>query len=444
MGFGQHAKRSSTSQERLNYEVRFMNSDSNNVTMIESESSMCRRNNTTEVQIFLYNSFEETLPLQKEWDTFMEEIGSDIFMSFDWCRVWWKYYGEGRDLAIFILKRKEQIVGIMPMFRETIWLGPFRLNIMKLLSTDFSIATITLPIKQHLLKEIIINILLYINKEFNVDIIQLGPLSSRNSLADNIIATCEKDIKKYWDIYLQETGVQTYFKIEKSWDEQVAQLSYEQRRAIRRKYERLLKQGQSIECVQAKADNVGILFDNFVEMHQSHWQRKQMPGHFGAWPKAQEFHKEMASVQLGLDRLRLYQIRVNGNIIGYNYGYKFGDTYYYILFGRREFEKEDKIDFVRVDFGEMVKRAINEDVRWFDTMRGRYEYKLHLGGVLLPIKNLYIRSNRLISKITVSGSRMVARGIDVGYSKIWRSRIAPRMGIKAGYFWRTWLKSQDL
>ncbi|MCX5704160.1 MAG: GNAT family N-acetyltransferase [Candidatus Omnitrophica bacterium] len=396
------------------------------------------------IDIQIYESFDQVSKLQKEWDKFMESMGGEVFLTYDWCCIWWKYYGKKRDLRIFIFRCNGAILGVLPMFVEKIWVGPIYAKVMKIIGTDFTLTTASLPILKESMVEVIKLFLREVKMRGGCDIIHFGPISGRYEFFEDFIGACDHSKGKSWHIRTKNNDVQTYFKIADNWDDQIASLSHEQRRAMRRKYERILKEGRLIECIQASQDNFYQLFDGFVQMHQAHWQNQGKAGHFGAWPSSYEFHRDVAAIQLKHERLRLYEIKLDGSVIGYNYGYKFGDTYYYLLFGRGSFENESKTDFVRIDFGEMIKRAVKENVKWFDTMRGRYEYKLHLGGELFPIKNVYLISNNLFTRMRVTAFRLLAKGIDLCYSKIWRSRIVPRIRIKVGPFWGTWIKSCQL
>jgi hypothetical protein len=206
----------------------------------------------------------------------------------------------------------------------------------------------------------------------------------------------------------------------------------------------MLKEKKILVCVPAENGNFQELFNCFVKAHQEYWQKIGLAGHFGDWPESYEFHREVAITQLKRDRLRLYEIRLDGTVIGYNYGYKFGKTYDYFLFGRTLFDGSDKIDFVRIDYGEMVKRALKENVRWFNAMRGKYEYKLHIGGELYPVRSVIVRGGGLAKGIRVNLFRKMASITDIIYSKIWRRRIIPRLGLKQGYLWRHWIKTNAL
>jgi len=397
---------------------------------------------TIHVQVF--NAFNEIAPMQQEWDDFVESMGGEIFLTYDWCRVWWNYYGKRRDLLVFVFRNNGSLCGILPMFLEKIWLGPVCVRVIKIVGTDFLPITLTIPVMPNFIYKVIQNFLNELHANYSWDILHMGPICGRYDSFDTLVGACTQAITKYYHIVTKISDVQTYFKVALSWDEQILGLSKQQRRAMRRKYERIFKQSRRLECIPASSENYLQFFDKFVQMHQYYWQNLGNPGHFGAWPASHEFHREVANVQLNHHRLRLYEIILDDCCIGYSYAYKFGDTYYYFLFARSDFGKRSKIDFVRIDFGEMVKRALNENVIWFDAMRGKYKYKQELGGQLFPIKNIYIHPNKLATQIRIRSFRSLSWMFNTCYSKIWRARIAPRIGWKLGPFWKLWIRSHML
>ena len=60
----------------------------------------------------VYDSFYSILELRQEWDAFVESVKGDIYLTFDWCRIWWELYGAKRYLRIFILMKFKQLIDI--------------------------------------------------------------------------------------------------------------------------------------------------------------------------------------------------------------------------------------------------------------------------------------------------------------------------------------------
>src|SRR5665811_780501 len=93
--------------------------------------------------------------IRDSWDSFMEEMNAEIFLTYDWCQLWWKYYGKDRHLKIYIFHLSDRIIGILPVFMEKIWLGPFNIKIVKIVCTDFMPTTIILPVSHDYLSQVI-------------------------------------------------------------------------------------------------------------------------------------------------------------------------------------------------------------------------------------------------------------------------------------------------
>ena len=45
-------------------------------------------------------------------------VGASIFLTWDWQRLWWKHYGQRRDLRIVIAHMHGHIVGILPLYLD--------------------------------------------------------------------------------------------------------------------------------------------------------------------------------------------------------------------------------------------------------------------------------------------------------------------------------------
>ena len=70
------------------------------------------------LQVTCYRSFEEIQFLREEWDRLVESVGGDVFSSFDWCEVWWKHFGHGRWLELYVATFGDELVAVLPLFRE--------------------------------------------------------------------------------------------------------------------------------------------------------------------------------------------------------------------------------------------------------------------------------------------------------------------------------------
>lgn len=387
-----------------------------------------------------FDSFEELLVLERDWDNFMEEMKCEIFLTYDWCRLWWKYYGKNRHLKVFIFRSSGRIVGILPAFMETIWLG-FKIRLVKIVGTDFMPTTISLPVSRDYLRPVISVFLNQISLLWSWDVLNIGDLSGAYRELDELRAVTTDTLHSSHTIRCDETDVQTYFEIASSLDEQIKTLSTRQRTKTKRVYKELQDKNIDLKSVAADEQNHVTFLDSFIDMHQAHWQSLGMAGHFVDWPHARLLHKEMASAQIKHDRLRILKIMLNNQCIGYEYIYKFGSAYCWFLSARTDLTQFPRIDFHRIAFGEKINHAVRDGVKSIDALRGHYEYKLVMGGQLKPVHRMIAYSSKNVSNLRYQVFRRCAWLLNVMYMKIWRRRVAPRLRIRPGPLLAIWIKT---
>jgi CelD/BcsL family acetyltransferase involved in cellulose biosynthesis len=397
------------------------------------------------VQVQVYDNFEELAALQQRWDSFVESVGGDIFLTYDWCRIWWKYYGRRRRLQIFLFfDDADKLVGIIPLFFERIWLGPAFVRAAKIVSSDFTGDQITIPVLGDFIKPVL-------QRFFESlaggkwDILHIGPIAGLYEHYDDLRNACEEVLGNSHLIISENKDVQTYFRVADNWEEHIATLSKHERQGIRTSYnalQRILrKTSESLTSCLATSDNFVEFFEEFVHMHQSRWQKLGQLGHFEDWPAAKQFHREMANSQLKYGRLRLLRTSSGNHCLAYQYAYRFGDKFTQFLDARSELKLFRRVSLGRIGFCELAKKAVQENIKWIDSLRGKYEHKLHLGGELLSIRSLYVIPEKFPTTIRVFIFRAFARFLNLFYYKIWYCRIAPKLSFKRRGLWKVWIRS---
>ena len=399
-----------------------------------------------EITCSVYSSFEEIGDLQPHWDAFVEEVSGDIFLTFDWSRIWWQYYGKGRELCVFIFKNSDQnIVGIIPMFFETIWVCLVPVRIGKIVGCDFTLAQFTLPLHPGYLDSCI-KLFLETLKSMQWHILNIGPLAGLSANTESLKDALCRFLSDSEKVAIRDGIVQTYFKLQPTWEKHLACLSKNQRREIVRKYAAIEKKVPNsvanLKTIFADNENFDSIFHAFVNMHQKHWQSIGKCGHFGDWPNAFEFHHDVAKAQLQRGRLRLTSVQIYSDILGYEYAYKFGAKYFAFLNARTEEQAYDEIGIGTINFSEQVKLAIGEKVDCIDAMQGKYEYKLRLGGELFATKKISIIRKGLINTFRVKMFFAVAFLLNIIYYKIWFNRIAPRLPFKRSPIRKFWIRTR--
>ncbi len=134
------------------------------------------RETTAELSVEVFQTFEEVAHLQIEWDRFVVEMGGDIYFSYDWCRMWWRYYGSGRTLRVFTARIDGKLAGLLPMFIDRIRLGPIRLCAGKPVGSDFTLQVGDPPIHSDHAEAILRTVFDRLIKEFQCDLIDFPAL----------------------------------------------------------------------------------------------------------------------------------------------------------------------------------------------------------------------------------------------------------------------------
>lgn len=393
----------------------------------------------------VYASFEELNDTRDDWDKFVLNTGADIFLTFDWCKIWWQYYGSNRNLRIYIFRNDDGIIGILPMFFEKIWLL-LSLWAGKIIGSDFTLAQFTLPIREEYY-DVCLKHLFEDLKTLKWHIMRIGPLAgiSANNDVNLLTEAFYRQIHNNVNIRITDSAVQTYYKLQPTWEKYHGSLKRKQRQEISHKYNLLKRVAPDsvsyLKSAIADIKNVDSFYDDFVNMHQIYWNGLGKLGHFGDWPEAYQFHQTMAEIQLKHDRLRLIQISLNDDILGYEYAYKFGNKYYAFLNARTKNGNYENIGLGAIIFSEYAKVAIGEKVSLIDSMRGKYEHKLKLGGELFPIKTIYLLPKNISNKLRINIFFKVAGLLNLLYYRIWFLRLAHKLPFKRSPLWKIWIRT---
>ncbi|MHC4749395.1 MAG: GNAT family N-acetyltransferase [Planctomycetota bacterium] len=395
------------------------------------------------VQVKVYHSFEKLQSIQRQWDEFVESVGSEIFLTYDWCRVWWKYYGKNRKLRIFVFRSDNELVGIVPLFLEKIWLGPVFVRTVKIVGSDFTIAHFSLPIHDKYINKVIVKLFESLSED-KWSIMSISPIAGIYAHYDLLKVVLEKLLGHSHYLLDGDNDVQTYFQLPDSWQEYLKALSRTMRKHVKNNFKRLqrvLGKDKTIITHFASSENLEQFFDGFVDMHQRRWVEAGMPGHFRDWPASYEFHREVAGEQLKHNRLRLLEVKANKCILGYMYAYKFGDRYLEFLDARSQAEELESTSLGQIVFYEEVKKAIEENISYIDSMRGKYEYKLWMCGKLAPFRNLYIIPRKPFTVVCVKLFMLFAWFLNLFYYRIWYKRIASKLPLKRRGLWKIWIRT---
>jgi hypothetical protein len=123
--------------------------------------------------------------------------------------------------------------------------------------------------------------------------------------------------------------------------------------------------------------------EDFIAMHQQRWMLAGHPGVFRDTRQA-DFHRQVALQCFDRGWLFLAFLKLNGQRVAVNYGFRYRDTLATYLNGMTELGDKAKFSPGKVLHELSMQKGIEEGMRVYDFMRGRERYKYALNATDVP------------------------------------------------------------
>jgi len=389
----------------------------------------------------VFSSFKEIEEILQEWDTFVESVGGDIYLSYDWCRTWWDFYGSGRKLQIFIYRNDKTLVGIIPVFYEKQWIGPIWLKIAKIVGSDFTIAMINPPVLGNFAKIIFRDIFDSLFKKAHCDAFWIGPTGEKY----NGLQQLREAIHDYPKVLLLKDSIQspyTTFTLPDTFDGYIQSLNKRQRGNLRRDLNLISKSMEMTQDVIQVTASADAEFKEFVQMHRKQWEAEGKLGHFNDWPKGVDFHARLVNEQAIKGRLRLIRLLMDGKVVSYQLCYAFGNRWYWRLPARIIGPDWDKYALGRIGLIKEIEMAIAEGVQEIDAGSGHYDYKIKLGGQEHFLYSILLTRKQPFCRLRAFLFLKFSRVLHFFYYRVWFNRLAPKLPFKRKPLWKLWIRTR--
>jgi len=385
----------------------------------------------------VYRSFRQARHLQEAWDDLARRVGADIFSTFDWCEIWWRYYGADRELEIQTFWQDGRLIGIVPLFYERLALGPVTVRTVRLLGADHSTTSCGVAVAPASVARIMNMLTKKLLSERRLDLMLFGPLPGYSRLGEALVAALDSMRDRMWSESVSRAN-HMVFSLPSTFDSYGKKLSKKERSNIRRDRRDLEHAGIVRHHVFTRQSDMPAALDAFISLHQTQWRSKGSLGHFRDWPAAEGFHREMVNRQSQRGRVCLTQLCVNRRVVAGQYCYRFGARAHWILSARRNGVGG------RTAFDEMIRFLISGGVRQLDASAGLYDYKQRLGAEIVPTLWVLAGPHAWTRSQRVRLARSVAWLVDRAYYRFWYSRLARRMPCVRRPLWESWIRSHSL
>lgn len=387
------------------------------------------------LSVRVLHSFAEAESFRTAWNGLVVRSGADVYQTFEWCSTWWKHYGDKRSLHILLYFSGDELVGLVPAFIETLWLGPVWVRAGKLVGSDFSLHLCNLPVMSNHLPAVVAQALQHFIGQHRCDLLAIGPLAGPATPVDAIIAAGQHEPNLIESAKLLGTDCNTYFSLPATFDDYLKSLSKQQRDGLTRYLKQFSKAYQVKFDVVAQPEKLAAEFERFRELHAAQWKTEGKLGHFDDWPKAEAFNRDLIRTLGDQGMVRFYRIHANDQVVSSYFSYVFNGTNYARLPARVCGPEWDKYSFGRMGLVKMFETSLGEGQQIVEAGRGHYGYKLLLGGQEHPMRTIqFIRRGFGVSA-RVRLFRATADLLVKTYYKVFIRRIAPRMPALQGPIW---------
>jgi CelD/BcsL family acetyltransferase involved in cellulose biosynthesis len=387
------------------------------------------------------SSFQGLDHLRVAWDDAVVRLGGTIYMSYDWCRTWWEFYGEGKELRVFIFRAGEQIVGIVPLYIDPLGFWPVRFKVARLVGANIPPKVFNPPMDESWAEAIWERILVQMFEDDRCDLLSFGPVSELHKGSEALPGVCAGNQKLVELAEVVAVGVHTVFSLPSTMEAYFDGLSKSERK--KRQYElRLLRKECEVKTdVLSEPVAVGQEFARFVAQHTSQWSTEGKSGHFGAWPGAREFNEALVKAQAALGRVRFNRIFADGQLVSNQYVFAFGRSYFWELPSREMGPRWDRLSLGPAGAISMIEAAIREGKTRVEGGLGHYEYKIRLGAKEYGVKTVRVLAKRRGTKWRKTLFDAIRFCVLYCYHKIWYRRVIPRLPV---FFrrpqWNSWLR----
>ena len=310
-----------------------------------------------------------------DWESLLSECAKPtVFETPLWHRAWWDEEEDGQtELRLMAIRDNGTLVGVAPlMCRDD--------TLMSLGDPDlWDYQTfVTADGRESELYQVLFDYLV----EQPWHKMELSSLPEGSPSIDLIP---EMARSKGYSVDVSDQDVSPGLPLPSSWDDYMAGLSKKSRHELRRKFRRLENNGTyKVYSVNGESSLNGSLDDFFRMMRESRQDKAIF-----LTPKREQFFRHMAEEMAHADVLRLFFMEVSGERVASAMCFDYGQVRFLYNAGYNP-------EYAPLSVGLLLKttclqQAIEQDMDYFDFLRGDERYKYELGAQVVRVHRLVVQ-----------------------------------------------------
>ena len=334
---------------------------------------------TLETQVAVIDSARGFAALRSEWNALLEASASATpFLTWEWLHTWWSHLSDASKLRLLVMRMGGELIAVAP-FR--IAAGTAYLPCLEMLGTgDAGSDYLDVIVRRGWKNDAVAAIEQFVRLQNTpLRLTHLGPSAVAEQLADRLG-------ERGWTRSTAAGGTCPYIPLAgHTWDSYLATLGASHRANVRRRI-RALEQKFDV-----RFDRVTTETERRVAMPALmgyHTRRFDAQGTAFGSHATRAFHDEVTRLALERGWLRLYLLRLNGELAAVMYGFFYNDTFYFYQHGFDDRYQQHSIGLVLM--GLTIHAAIDEGAAEFDMLWGVEPYKFLWARDRRELRNIHL------------------------------------------------------
>ena len=368
--------------------------------------------------------------MKKEWESLQEETAfPNPFLTWGWITSWWRHFGKGKRLQILLVRKNGALIGIAPLYRETVRVFGIPFRRLSFLG-DEGVGSDHLDlICRKGLEE---TVAAAVARSWRESVPEWDFIHFRG-FADHSpsLSAFTDALEGEWLMRQEEAEVCPYLSLDPTWEAYLNRLSGSMRYTIRRKMRNLEKEAPAELVVVEEVEAGRLEMEKLIDLHQKRWNTQGGSAAFITEAKL-PFHRETAAYFFEKGIAKLFFLTVNRQTAASLYGFSMGGKFFYYQAGFDPSWGDRSVGMVLM--GKTIQAAIARGWREFDFLRGPEAYKSHWTSSQRKTWNIFIYPPRFKSALyrTLLGMR---RKADKSAKKLlpngWVKKLQALRGVKA-------------
>jgi CelD/BcsL family acetyltransferase involved in cellulose biosynthesis len=372
-------------------------------------------------------SFADAANFKKAWDDLAAATGAGVYLTYDWSRLWWEFYGANRPLRLLLFFAPDELVGVLPLYIDRLGPWPVGLRLARLVGSNVPPKAFNPPVQPAWAEAVFQGLIGQVFGADACDALSLGPVSERHAPFGGFESAARAAPDVVSEVRVLSHGVHSLFELPATYEQFVGAMPAGERK--KHEYEtRVLKRERSFQVdVVREPERLASEYDRFVVQHALQWEAEGKAGHFGAWPKARDFNRALLDTLGRLDRARFVRLLSGDDVIASQYSYAFGRSFFWELPARVVGPDWKRFSLGRTGAMAVIQTAIGEGCTTVEGGLGHYDYKVKMGAREPQARTFWLTGAGAGSRWRTRLARFASASLRLGYHKLYYKRVRPRL-----------------